>query len=476
MNKNDFEIVIGLEVHVQLNTASKAFCSCSTNFGSTSNSQTCPICLGLPGTLPVLNKAAFELAIKVALALDCKLQETTRFDRKNYFYPDLPKNFQISQYDLPLGYDGSIKINDTPIRVKRVHLEEDAGKLIHEENSSLVDYNRAGIALLEIVSEPDIHSSDQAYDYLKSLKAILMYLGVSSCDMEKGILRCDANISLKPKEAKDLGVKTELKNLNSFKAVKLSLEYETERQFNILNSGGKIIQETRLWDAKKLQSVSMRSKEEAKDYRYFPEPDLPIFRISKELEQKIKVSIIELPQARQKRFMENLGLSAYDASVLTDSKNLADYFEECLKFGQDGKKISNWLMGAFQEELNKRSIEPKESKVKPKELVDLIAMVEKNILNNLSAKQVLTFMFDTGAAPEIIVKEKNLAQISDSKELEQIIETVIKENQNSINDYSQGKTNALMFLVGQVMRLSKGKANPKVVAELLENKINGGKT
>jgi len=473
MSLNTLEPIIGLEVHVQLSTKSKAFCGCSTEFGAEPNSHTCPVCLGLPGTLPVLNKTAFEHSIKVALALNCQIQNSTRFDRKNYFYPDLPKNFQISQYDLPIGFDGSLKLENRSIMIKRVHLEEDAGKLIHEENASLVDYNRTGIPLLEIVTEPDINSALEAYEYLKNLKALLLYLDVSSCDMEKGILRCDANISLRKKGTKELGVKSELKNLNSFKAVRMALEFEIERQFKALEKGEKIVQETRLWDAKKLQSFTMRSKEEAKDYRYFPEPDLPLFKITQNSINTIKEALPELPNQKKQRFIIDYALSPYDAEVLTISKGLANYFEDCLKIYKDAKKVSNWITGSFQEELNKRDLDPSNIRISPQNLIELIKLTDENVINNLSAKQVLSTMFDTLQPPKKIVEENNLAQISDVDGLTQACDQVIKENSKTVSDYLSGKNNALMFLVGQVMRQTKGKANPKIVAQLLTDKIKG---
>ncbi|MDD5730740.1 MAG: Asp-tRNA(Asn)/Glu-tRNA(Gln) amidotransferase subunit GatB [Candidatus Omnitrophica bacterium] len=473
-----YETVIGLEVHVQLATRTKAFCGCSTLFGQEPNSQVCPVCLGFPGTLPVLNKTALDYAIKVGIALGCKIQEFTKFDRKNYFYPDLPKAYQISQYDLPVALDGYLDITaeDKPkrINIKRAHLEEDAGKLIHKEEISLVDYNRTGIPLLEIVSQPELNSPQEAYDYLTALKSIIEYLDVSDCDMEKGSLRCDANISLREKGAKELGTKTELKNLNSFKAVKDALNYEIERQSGLLDSGDKIIQETRLWDTKALCTVSMRTKEEAKDYRYFPEPDLPPFLIDEKKIAEIEKTIPELPEAKIKRFIKDYGLSEYDAKILAASKKTAGYAEICLKAFPDKEKksVANWIIGPLSATANNLNREIAQLNVSPEDLIDLIELVEKKqVISNLTGKAVLEKMAKTGKSAQAIVAEDNLAQISDSGSLDIIIDEVLKENTGSVNDYKAGKINALMFLVGQTMKKSKGKANPKLLQEMLKRRL-----
>jgi len=471
------ETVIGLEVHVQLDTESKVFCSCSTKFGAQPNSQTCPVCLGLPGSLPVFNKKVLEYATKTALALNCKVNNFVKFDRKNYFYPDLPKNYQISQFGLPLSNNGYIQIEVDgglkKISIRRVHLEEDAGKLIHEEGRqmSLVDYNRTGVPLLEIVSEPDINSPDEAYEYLTVLKLILRYLGVSDCDMEKGSLRCDANISVREKGAKELGTKSELKNMNSFKAVKLALQFELNRHKKLLESSERIIQETRLWDEKRAITVSMRSKEEAHDYRYFPEPDLVPFVIKEEEIEGIKKYLPELPQNRLKRFIEDYSLPRYDANLLIQDVSLANYFEECVKVYSKSKSISNWIMGPILSELNSRKVQIQDLGLKPERLIELITVTEEGTISNIKAKEVLPEMIDTGKSASQIIKEKNLAQISDTKELDGIIAEVIKENEKSVQAYKSGKENAIMFLVGQAMRRTKGKANPKVVKEMLEIKL-----
>ncbi|MFH1339421.1 MAG: Asp-tRNA(Asn)/Glu-tRNA(Gln) amidotransferase subunit GatB [Candidatus Omnitrophota bacterium] len=471
----EYEAVIGLEVHVQLKTDTKIFCGCSTEFGSQPNSQVCPVCLGLPGCLPVFNQKAFEYAVKVAIALNCRVAEFTKFDRKNYFYPDLPKNYQISQYDLPIGQDGFLNMGlnggQKRIGIKRVHLEEDAGKLIHEEDVSLVDFNRTGIPLLEIVSCPDINSPQEAYEYLVTLKQTIRYLGISSCDMEKGILRCDANISVKKKDELVLGIKTELKNMNSFRGVRDALEFELKRQTKLLQSGGKVIQETRLWDVQGQRTCPMRTKEEAQDYRYFPEPDLPPFVIDSRMRQEIEKSLPELPRQKEERFMRDYRLSEYDTRILTSEKELAEFFEDCFKFYPEAKMIVNWISGPLLSELNNRKLSIADLNLMPENLSSLIKLSREGKISNIAAKGVLTEMIETGEAPEIIVERKNLIQISAGEALDKIIEESIRENPDSANDYLGGKENAVQYLVGQVMRKSKGKANPKAVLEILKKRL-----
>ncbi|MDD2927417.1 MAG: Asp-tRNA(Asn)/Glu-tRNA(Gln) amidotransferase subunit GatB [Candidatus Omnitrophica bacterium] len=472
-----YEAVIGLEVHLHLNTRTKAFCGCSTEFGKEPNTQVCPVCLGFPGSLPVYNQAALDYAIKVALALNCRVQEYTKFDRKNYFYPDLPKNYQVSQYDLPLSVHGflDIELNGQlkRIGITRVHMEEDAGKLIHQENASLVDFNRTGIPLLEIVSEPDINSPEEAYEYLAMLKSTIQYLDVSDCDMEKGSLRCDANISLRPAGTKILGVKTELKNMNSFKGVKDALSYEIRRQAEMLDSGEKLRQDTRLWDAKAQETIAMRTKEGAKDYRYFPEPDLPPFIIKEDKIAEIKKTIPELPKEKMQRFIKDYGLTEYVAKILVASKQGALFAEECLKKTTDKniKSVANWIIGPLSA-LTSSTCAIHELNISADNLAGLVDLVEnEKIISNLTGKIVLEEMCKTGKTAKAIVEEKNLAQISDSQSLNSIIEEAIKENPKSVADFKAGKANALMFLVGQVMRKSSGKANPKVVQELIRKRL-----
>ncbi len=473
-----YQTVIGLEVHAHLDTKSKCFCGCSTEFGQRPNSQTCPVCLGLPGSLPVLNEFALQLALKAALALNCQVCKFIKFDRKNYFYPDLPKNFQISQYDLPLSHDGELYVDtesgEKKIRIRRTHLEEDAGKLIHpkEGKESLVDFNRCGIALLEIVSEPDLNSPQEAYDYLLRLKAILEYLEVSDCNMEEGSLRCDANISLMPEGRDTPGEKVELKNMNSFKGVKQALEYEMERQKALLDKEEKVVQETRLWDALNCVTVSMRSKEEAHDYRYFPEPDLAPFVLDEKYIKKIKESLPELPKAKAERFVREYKLPRYDAGVLTCDKYLADYFEQCVRLYPKSKVISNWIMTDLLAQLNARNVEVRNLKLKPKSFVAIFKMMDEGVISGKIAKEILPEMLDSNKEARDIVKEKDMQQITDAKGLEEIVREVIAENPKPLADYYRGKDAAFTFLVGQIMRKSRGRANPQIVNKILKEKLN----
>jgi aspartyl-tRNA(Asn)/glutamyl-tRNA(Gln) amidotransferase subunit B len=474
-----YEPVIGLEVHVQLKTKTKVFCGCSTDFGKEPNSQVCPVCLGFPGSLPVLNELALEYSRRAGLALNCTVQEYTKFDRKHYYYPDLPKNIQISQYDLPISVNGYLDIEldgkTKRIGIRRAHLEEDAGKLMHKETVSLVDYNRTGQPLLEIVTEPDINSPEEAYAYLTDLKSIIQYTGVSDCDMEKGTLRCDANISLRPAGTTGLGVKSELKNLNSFKAVKESLAYEIERHRDVLSEGGTIVQETRLWDDKTGKTVSMRSKEEAKDYRYFPEPDLPPFMIGADRIEQIRKTIPELPKDRKLRFMKEYGLSEYDANLLASTKENADYAEERLKAfpGADKKPVANWIIGPLAATATNLACDICRIMIPARDFIELIDLVEtRQAISNLTGKAVLEKMARTGKSPADIIKEENLGQVSDEASLEKEIDAVIAQNPKSVEDFKTGKSNALMFLVGQVMKKTKGKANPKVVGDVLKRRLH----
>ena len=472
-----YKTIIGLEVHAHLDTKTKCFCGCSTEFGQRPNSQSCPVCLGLPGSLPVLNESALRLVLEAALALNCRISKFTKFDRKNYFYPDLPKNFQISQYDLPISHDGWLNINiakgEKKIRIRRAHLEEDAGKLMHpkEEKATLVDFNRCGIPLLEIVSEPDINSSQEAYDYLACLKAILEYLEVSDCNMEEGSLRCDANISVMPEGAKKYGEKVELKNMNSFKGVKQALEYEEKRQRVLLNKGERVLHETRLWDAQNCQTVLMRSKEEAHDYRYFPEPDLAPFILDEEYIQQIKESLPELPKQRAERFIREYKIPEYDAGVLTADKHLADYFEECVKLYPKPKIISNWMMTELLQNLNSRNIDIRDLGISPKSFVAIFQLLDEGAISGKLAKEIIPAMLDNKKEARDIVSERGLQQISDTGELEKLIESVIAENAKPVNDYYQGKSSAFTFLIGQIMRVSQGKANPKIVNKILKEKL-----
>ncbi|RKY41327.1 MAG: Asp-tRNA(Asn)/Glu-tRNA(Gln) amidotransferase GatCAB subunit B [Candidatus Makaraimicrobium thalassicum] len=473
-----YETVIGLEVHVQLATRTKAFCGCSTVFGARPNTQVCPVCLGLPGVLPVLNRKAFEYAIKVALALGCDIQKKAKFDRKNYYYPDLPKNYQISQYDMPLAYNGRITItggdgSTREIGVTRAHLEEDAGKLLHdpEQPFSYVDLNRTGTPLLEIVSEPDIRTPGEAYEYLVILKQAVKYLEVSDCNMEEGSLRCDANISLREKGTAELGSKVEIKNLNSFKAVRDALAFEEKRQEKVLAGGGKVPQETRLWDEKNNMTDPMRSKEEAHDYRYFPEPDLVPFEIRADLVEEIRRTVPELPWEKKRRFIEQYKLSDRDTGIMISEKDLADFFESVVAEYNDPHTVCNWIRGEVMMHIKERGTDIAGLNLGAADLAAVIMMAKKGAISGLAAKDVLKIHIDTGKDPAAIVREKGLEQVSDEGALEDIIREVIARNEKSVSDYRSGKTNALSFLVGQVMKDTKGKANPKLVNEMFRKKL-----
>jgi len=476
-----YEAVIGLEVHAELKTKTKIFCGCPTEFGGEPNTHVCPICLGLPGVLPVLNKKVLEYAMKAGLAINCEIAEFSKFDRKNYFYPDLPKAYQISQYDLPIAEHGylDIDVNGEPKRIgiTRLHMEEDAGKLVHQgatissSYSSLVDYNRTGVPLIEIVSEPDIRCAEEAKAYLEMLKAILEYIDVSDVKMEQGSLRCDANISIRPVGSKEFGTKTEIKNLNSFRAVQRAIEYEIERQIDVLEEGGRIVQETRTWDENKGITLSLRSKEEAHDYRYFPDPDLTPLVISREWVEEIRASLPELPAAKKKRLIEEHGLPEYDAGVITSSRALAEFYDETVAKYSDAKKVSNWIMVELMKLLNAHAMEINEAKITPDSLVKLLQLIDKGTISGKIGKQVFEEMFENGKDPEVIVKEKGLVQISDEGQIAAIIDEVIANNPKSAEDFKAGKEKAIGFLVGQVMKATKGKANPGLVNKLLREKL-----
>ena len=480
----EYTTVIGLEVHVQLKTDSKLFCGCSTVFGAEQNTHTCPVCLGLPGVLPVANKRAVELTVLTALALNCEIQKYSKFDRKNYFYPDLPKNYQTSQFDKPFSKNGRLEITVDGVKkvigVTRAHLEEDAGKLVHvgaggqigAAEESLVDLNRTGIPLLEIVSEPDMRSPREAYEYLSALKSLIQYIGASDCDMEKGTLRCDANISLMEKGAEKFGEKIEIKNLNSFKNVQKALEFEETRQAQALENGEKLRQETRLFNADLGETVPMRSKEEAHDYRYFPEPDLAAFEFTGAMIEEIRARLVELPSARASRFVSQHGLPEYDAGVLTASKDTADYFEECVKLLNKPKAVSNYVMTELGGLLNENKTGIKDSPVTPDSLTKLIRLVDGGIISSKMAKTVFVEMFATKADPETIVKNKGLVQISDEGAIVQVVEKVLADNPKAVQDFKDGNERAIGSLVGQVMKATGGKANPAVVNKILKEKLS----
>ncbi len=473
----DYEVVIGLEVHAQLRTKSKIFCSCSTQFGAGPNENTCPVCTGMPGMLPVLNARAVEYAVKMAMAVDCTVNRRSLFARKNYFYPDLPMGYQISQFELPVAEHGHIVIHtqkgEKRIGITRIHMENDAGKNIHSstDNASYVDLNRAGVPLIEIVSEPDMRSAEEAVAYLKSLRAILVYLGICDGNLEEGSFRCDANVSIRPRGQEEFGTRAELKNMNSFRNILRAIEYEVERQIDLVEDGEKVVQETRLFDAAKGVTRSMRGKEEAHDYRYFPDPDLLPLIIEEEWMEKWRGELPELPEARCRRFQEELGLPGYDALVLTAEKEVADYFEAALATCNEPKKISNWVMGEVMRELNDRGVTLAECKLRSQDLARLVKLVDDGIISGTIAKSVFKELFETGGDPEAYVKAKGLVQISDTSAIEGLVDEVLAENPSEVERYKGGDKKLTGFFVGQVMKKSKGKANPGLVNQLLVKKL-----
>jgi aspartyl-tRNA(Asn)/glutamyl-tRNA(Gln) amidotransferase subunit B len=481
----NYEAVIGLECHAQLLTNSKLFCSCSTKFGEPPNMNTCPVCLGLPGALPVLNRAAVAMAVKAGLGLNCKINPESQWARKNYFYPDLPKGYQISQYDRPLCQHGYIEISAEGSRkkigVQRIHMEEDAGKSLHEGfpdsgRYTYLDFNRSGVPLVEIVTDPDIRSSAEAHDYLAHLKQILEYLDVNDGNMEEGSLRCDANVSVRKVGETKFGTRTELKNINSFRFVQKAIDYEIERQIDVIESGGRVVQETRLWNSAEERTVSMRSKEEAHDYRYFPDPDLPLLVVDPEFIKSIGNSMPELPEKRRDRFIKEYALSEYDAGVLTATRALADFFEETARSSGHPKAAANWVMGDLLRFYKDSNVDVKDlsnSPITPKMLADMIALVEKGTISGKIAKTVIEEMYNTRKDAQKIIEEKGLVQISDSSEIEKIVDKVLEENMKTVEQYRGGKTGSFGFFVGQVMKATSGRANPQTVNELLRKKLAG---
>lgn len=475
-----YETVIGLEVHAQLKTRSKIFCSCSTEFGKAPNENTCPVCLGMPGVLPVLNRKVVEYAMKACLATHCEIQPMNQFARKNYFYPDLPKGYQVSQFDLPIGLSGHLTIQtvDGPKRIglTRIHMEEDAGKSIHGENlgdpdKSYVDYNRTGVPLIEIVSEPELRSAEDAREYLVALKSVLQYADVSDCNMEEGSFRCDANVSLRPVGQKEFGTRVELKNINSFKFVQKAIEHEVERQTKILDQGDKVVQETRLYDANRGVTYSMRSKEEAHDYRYFPEPDLVPVVCDADWIESIRRELPEMPEEKRQRFVEQYAIPEYDAGVLTTSRALADYFEQCVELFNQPKLASNWIMGELLRLLNQDDRDIGDCPVTPKKLADMLKLIDAGTISGKIAKTVFEEMYRTGKEPAAIIEEKGFTQISDEGALGQIVDDIIAASPEQVQQFKDGRDKVLGYFIGQAMKASKGQANPGLLNKLFKEKL-----
>ena len=472
MSREDYEMVIGLEVHSELSTKTKIFCSCPTEFGGNPNTHCCPICMAMPGTLPVLNKKVVEYAIKAGLATNCTIARNSKNDRKNYFYPDLPKSYQISQFDMPLCENGYVEIEteneSKKIRLVRIHIEEDAGKLNHDEygSGSLVDLNRAGVPLIEIVSEPDLRSTEEVDSYLKKLKSILEYIEVSDCKMQQGSLRADVNVSVRKKGDTKLGTRTEMKNMNSFRSITRAIEYEAQRQIDILEQGGKIEQETLRWDEVSGKTFSMRDKEDAQDYRYFPEPDLVAIKLSEEYIESIRKALPELPESRKKRYMEDIGLTEKAANFITSSKYYSNMFDTASEISKNPKAVSNWLMSDVARILNEKELEPDKIPFTAEELAELVMLIDKATISNSIGKKVLEELFENPKMPSKIIEEKGWVQISDEGAIKQVVLRVLENNSQSVTDYKAGKDKALGFLVGQAMKETKGKANPQMLNKM----------
>lgn len=478
MSREDYEIVMGLEVHAEMSTKTKIFCSCPTEFGGAPNTHCCPVCMAMPGTLPVLNEKVVEYAVKAGLATNCEISRDSKNDRKNYFYPDLPKSYQISQFDKPLCEHGYVEIDaeegKKKIRLTRIHIEEDAGKLNHDDygRGSLVDLNRAGVPLIEIVSEPDLRSSSEVESYLRKLKSILEYIEVSDCKMQEGSLRADVNVSVRKKGAKEFGTRTEMKNMNSFRSIVRAIEYEADRQIEVIENGEKVEQETLRWDDVSGKTYSMRDKEDAHDYRYFPDPDLLAIRLSDEYIENIKNNLPELPESRKSRYIQKYGFTEKEASFITASKYLSNLFEEAEKICNNAKAVCNWIMSDISKEMNEKEIEPENLPFAGKELGELIILIDKGTISSAIAKKVLTELFENPKSPEEIIKEKGWIQISDEGAIKEVVLKVLENNAQSVADYKAGKEKAIGFLVGQAMKETKGKANPQMLNKMFLEELN----
>ncbi len=473
MSREDYEVVIGLEVHCELSTKTKIFCSCSTEFGGDPNTHCCPICMAMPGTLPVLNEKVVEYAVKAGLATNCSIERNSKNDRKNYFYPDNPKSYQISQFDKPLCYDGFVTIEnedgeEKKIRIERIHIEEDAGKLNHDDygRGSFVDLNRAGVPLIEVVSKPDLRSAYEVENYMRKLKSIFEYIGISDCKMEQGSLRADVNVSIRKKGSEKLGTRTEMKNMNSFKSIVRAIEYEIDRQVEIVEEGGEVTQETLRWDDISGKTFSMRDKEDAQDYRYFPEPDLVAIKLSDEYVENIRKELPELPESRKKRYIQEIGLTEKAANFITSSKYYSNMFDIASEISKNPKAVSNWLMSDVARILNDKELEPEEIPFTAEELAELVILIDKSTISNSIGKKVLEELFENHKMPSKIIEEKGWIQISDEGAIKEVVLKVLENNSQSVADYKAGKDKALGFLVGQAMKETKGKANPQMLNKL----------
>ena len=478
MSREDYEVVIGLEVHCELSTKTKIFCSCSTEFGGEPNTHCCPICMAMPGTLPVLNEKVVEYAVKAGLATNCKIEKNSKNDRKNYFYPDNPKSYQISQYDKPLCYDGYVTIEDEKgtekkIRIERIHIEEDAGKLNHDEygRGSFVDLNRAGVPLIEVVSKPDLRSAYEVESYMKKLKSIFEYIEISDCKMQEGSLRADVNVSIRKKGSSELGTRTEMKNMNSFKSIVRAIDYEIDRQIEVVEDGGEIVQETLRWDDISGRTFSMRDKEDAQDYRYFPEPDLVAIRLSDEYIDNIRKELPELPESRKKRYVEEIGLSEKAANFVTSSKYYSNMFEKASEISNNPKAVSNWLMSDIARIMNEKELEPDAIPFSAKNLAELIVLIDKGTISNSIGKKVLEELFENPKEPSKIIEEKGWVQISDEGAIKEVVLKVLENNPQSVADYKAGKDKALGYLVGQAMKETRGKANPQMLNKMFMEEL-----